>query len=98
MPVGNAGPNPAPATMFYQIKQKAKTNKTTPINPYIRKGLSELRVKAGIYAILGVGTKQSFARYADGKAPTLDVDKARRIEELFAQYGVTQPWGPVNNF
>lgn len=104
MPVGNAGPNPAPASRFYQIKQNAMTNKTTPFTRSFRKGLSELRVKdvpvvkAGIYAILGVGTKQSFARYADGKAPTLDVDKARRIEELFAQYGVTQPWGPVNNF
>lgn len=75
------------------------TNTTTPFTRSFRKGLAELRVKdvpavkAAIYDILGVGTKQSFARYADGKAPTLDVDKARRIEDLFAQYGVNEPWG-----
>lgn len=75
---------------------------TTPFVRAFRKGLAELRVKdvptvkAGIKTILGVTTKQSFARYADGKAPTLDVDKARRIEELFAQYGVNHPWGISN--
>jgi hypothetical protein len=68
-----------------------------------RKGLAELKVKdvqtvkSGIKDILGVGSKQSFARYADGKAPTLDVDKARRIEEIFARFGVTQPWGPAES-
>ena len=75
---------------------------TAPTNTFarsFRKGLSELRVKdvqavkAGILDILGVGTKQSFARYADGRAKTLDVDKARAIEALFFRYGVTQPWG-----
>ena len=75
------------------------TPTTTPFVRAFRKGLSELRVKdvqavkAGIRAILGVNTKQSFARYADGKAPTLDVDKARAIEALFLRYGVTRPWG-----
>ena len=65
------------------------------------KGLKELRVKdvpvvkAGIMDILGVGTRHSFVRYADGRAETLDVDKARRIEELFASFGVTDPWGPA---
>ena len=76
----------------------------TPNKPFVRafrKGLSELRVKdvpavkAAIRDILGVYTKPSFTRYADGKAKNLDVDKARAIEELFARYGVTQPWGNV---
>jgi len=67
-----------------------------------RKGLSELRVKdvptvkAAIYNILGVTTKQSFIRYASGRATTLDVDKARKIEELFIKYGVYEPWGPAS--
>ena len=74
-------------------------NTTTPFTRSFRKGLSELRVKdvpavkAAIYSILGVSTKQSFARYADGKAVTLDIDKARQIEELFIKYGVYEPWG-----
>lgn len=74
----------------------------TTITPFVRsfrKGLAELKVKDApavkeeIKGILGITTKQSFARYADGKAPTLDVDKARRIEEVFARYGVFEPWG-----
>ena len=31
--------------------------------------------------------------YADGKVANLDVEKARRIEALFAEYGVTNCWG-----
>lgn len=64
-----------------------------------RKGLAEVRVKdlpavkAEICAVLGVGSKQSFIRYADGKAKTLDVDKARAIEQVFTKYGVAEPWG-----
>lgn len=64
-----------------------------------RKGLSELRVKdvpvvkAGLLEILGVNSKQSFIRYADGKVANLDVEKARRIEALFAEYGVSNCWG-----
>ena len=64
-----------------------------------RKGLREIRVKdapdvrAAIFRILGVKTKQSFANYANGKMVNLDVDKARQIENLFLSYGVTEPWG-----
>ena len=64
-----------------------------------RKGLRELKVKdvaevrAGIYRILGVKTKQSFQRYNAGKAAKLDVLKAQQIEALFTAYGVTDCWG-----
>ncbi len=64
-----------------------------------RKGLSEVRVKdvpavkARLMAILGVTTKQSFIRYADGRVANLDVEKARRIEAVFAEYGVASCWG-----
>lgn len=76
------------------------TNQETPFDRSFRKGLSELKVKdvqtvkAAIYRVLGVTTKQSFARYADGKAVNLDIEKARRIEAIFARYGVFHPWGP----
>ena len=50
-------------------------------------------VRAGIYRILGVKTKQSFQRYSAGKAAKLDVLKAQQIEDLFAAYGVTDCWG-----
>lgn len=64
-----------------------------------RKGLREIKVKdapdvrAAIFKILGVTTKQSFSNYANGKTVNLDVDKARQIEALFASYGVTDCWG-----
>lgn len=77
---------------------------TTPSTnaPFVRafrKGLRELKVKdapaarAQILSILGVTTKQSFAYYANGRAQTLDVEKARRIEEVFRRYGISDPWG-----
>lgn len=50
-------------------------------------------VKAEIMDILGVTTKQSFIRYADGKVANLDVEKARKIEAVFAQYGIENCWG-----
>ena len=68
-------------------------------NKAFRKGLREIRVKdapdvrAAIFKILGVKTKQSFTNYANGKMVNLDVDKARQIENLFLSYGVTEPWG-----
>ena len=68
-------------------------------NKAFRKGLREIKVKdapdvrAAIFGILGVSTKQSFANYANGKMVNLDVDKARQIESLFASYGVTDCWG-----
>lgn len=64
-----------------------------------RKGLSEVRVKdvpavkAALMGILGVTTKQSFIRYADGRVANLDVEKARKIEAVFAEYGVAECWG-----
>ena len=74
---------------------------TTTINARkaFRKGLREIKVKdapdvrAAIFKILGVTTKQSFSNYANGKTVNLDVDKARQIEALFASYGVTDCWG-----
>ena len=72
---------------------------TTTAAKSFRKGLRELRVKdvpavkAGLLGILGVTSKQSFIRYADGKVANLDVEKAKRIETLFSQYGVTDCWG-----
>lgn len=74
-------------------------NQETNNTRAFRKGLRQLRVidvqpaKDKLMAILGVTTKQSFIKYADGKTATLDVDKARRIEQLFAEYGVTDCWG-----
>lgn len=63
------------------------------------KGLKELRVKdveqvrSAIISILGVTTMQSFRNYANGRVETLDVEKAKQIEALFASYGVNNPWG-----
>lgn len=63
------------------------------------KGLSELKVKdlpevrEALYIILRVTTPQSFRNYANGKVRNLDVDKARKIEALFAKYGIANPWG-----
>jgi len=63
------------------------------------KGLSEIRVKdlpdvrEALYRILRVTTPQAFRNYANGKVINLDVDKARQIEDLFAAYGVANPWG-----
>lgn len=68
------------------------------IEKAFRKGLREVRVcdvaevRNGLAEILGVGTKQSLARYSAGKA-NLDVEKAARIEELFKKYGVRDCWG-----
>lgn len=78
---------------------------TAPNTPFVRsfrKGLAEIRMKdsqairAELKGILGVSTKQGLAHYANGKAKSLDVDKARAIEEVFARYGVRDPWGPAS--
>lgn len=64
-----------------------------------RKGLSELKVKdvpavrARVARILGITTNVSFNNYASGRVKTLDVDKARQIEDVFSYYGVKEPWG-----
>lgn len=64
-----------------------------------RRGLSNLKVKdvdavrAEIMEVLGVTTRQSFLRYANGDAVRLDIDAARRIEEIFARRGVRDCWG-----
>jgi len=61
--------------------------------------MRELRVKdveqarTAIISILGVTTMQSFRNYANGRVETLDVEKAKQIEALFASYGVNNPWG-----
>lgn len=78
----------------------AKIN-AKPVYPEkaFRKGLSELRgkdlpaVREALYRILGITTKASFCNYAGGRTKNLDVDKARQIEDLFASYGVSCPWG-----
>lgn len=63
-----------------------------------RKGLRQLRVmdaqaaRKEIMSVLGVTTKQSFQRYANGKA-NLDVVKAARIAAVFTKYGVNDCWG-----
>ena len=64
-----------------------------------KRGMSELRVKdipdvrEALYHILRVTTRQGFLNYQNGKVQTLDVDKARQIEALFASYGISNPWG-----
>lgn len=64
-----------------------------------KKGLSELKVKdlpavrEALYGILGITTPQSLRNYANGKVQTLDVEKAKQIEVLFASYGINSPWG-----
>lgn len=74
-------------------------NANTPTVRSFRKGLAEIKfkdsqaVRAELKAILGVTTKQALAHYANGRIKNLDVEKARRIEEVFAKYGVTDPWG-----
>ena len=78
------------------MNNETKTQTTTRA---FRKGLSEVRVKdvpavkAEIMDILGVTTKLSFIRYADGKVANLDVEKARKIEAVFARYGIENCWG-----
>lgn len=70
-----------------------------PTTRAFKEGLRKLRVKdvpevkAKIMAILGVTTKQSYIRYANGRAVNLDVTKAARIQEVFAEYGVPDCWG-----
>ena len=75
-------------------------NKQTPnTTKAFRAGLRKLRVidvpavKQEIMGILGVTTKQSFLRYANGRSATLDVEKAARIQETFSKYGVPDCWG-----
>ena len=66
----------------------------------VRKGLREVKagdllmVKAHIRRILGLSdaSRMHFAWYLDGKMP-LDVVKAKQIEAVFNQYGVSNPWG-----
>lgn len=63
------------------------------------KGMRELRVKdvemarTSIMSILDVTTTQSFRNYANGRVDTLDVEKAKQIEALFASFGINDPWG-----
>ena len=77
----------------------ARTNTAKNPEKAFLKGLSELKVKdlpdvrEALYKILRITTPQHFRNYANGKVQTLDVDKARQIEALFAAYGVANPWG-----
>ena len=74
---------------------------TKPVNPNkaFRKGLSELRfkdlpvVREAICRILGITTSASFNNYASGRTKNLDIEKAQQIADLFASYGVLNPWG-----
>lgn len=75
------------------------TTTTNNTSKAFAKGLREIKVKdaadvrAAIFQILGIKSKQSFTYYAKGRAVNLDVIKARQIESLFASYGVTDCWG-----
>lgn len=74
------------------------TPTTTPITRAFEKGLREIRVKdvenvrAAIMEALGVKNHVSFRNYARGRN-NLDVAKAAAIADIFARYGVNQPWG-----
>lgn len=63
-----------------------------------RKGLRELKykdylpVKREIFRILGVSARRTFNAYADGKRE-LDIDKYKRIADLFRANGVSDCWG-----
>ena len=76
-----------------------QNNQNIPTTRAFNEGLRKLRVKdvpevkAEIMQILGVSTRQSFARYASGRASNLDVTKAARIQEIFSKYGVPDCWG-----
>ena len=76
-----------------------KNKQQIPTTRAFKEGLRKLRVKdvpevkAEIMAILGVTTKQSYIRYANGRAANLDVTKAARIQEVFAKHGVPDCWG-----
>lgn len=73
------------------------TNQSTNTKAFL-KGLRELRVKdvdaarADIMAALEINNPVSFRNYSKGLT-TLDVAKAARIQEIFAKYGVRDPWG-----
>ena len=77
----------------------AKGNTTIYHRKAFKKGLSEIKikdlqdVKRALMSILGVTTPQAFRNYLNGRVQNMDVDKASQIEDLFASYGVTQPWG-----
>ncbi|MBP5311829.1 MAG: hypothetical protein J6112_03230 [Clostridia bacterium] len=64
-----------------------------------RKGLSEVKVKDlphikhDIMQALGISTESSFSRYSRGLNKHLDIEKAKKIEDLFASYGVDNCWG-----
>ena len=75
-------------------------NNNTSSNPRaFRKGLRGLRVKdvqtvkQTIMGVLGITTPQSFIRYSYGKNQNLDIDKASKIEQVFAAFGVNDCWG-----
>lgn len=64
-----------------------------------RKGLREIKVKDqaavrhGVMAILGAKNISSFYFYSFGREQVLDVEVAKKIEQLFASYGVADCWG-----
>lgn len=53
---------------------------------------TRIELRKGLMNILGINTRTGLAAYAAGKMP-LDVVKAQKIEELFKQFGIHNPWG-----
>ena len=64
-----------------------------------RKGLQEVKVKdlpkvrKELMEALGVTSGASLSRYARGLNATLDIEKAKKIEAIFAEYGIENCWG-----
>ena len=77
---------------------KATTTKPNTARAFA-KGMRELRFKdmaaarADLMTALGINNQQSLRNYAKGLVKNLDVDKAAKVQAVFAKYGVREPWG-----
>ncbi|MFS0489945.1 hypothetical protein [Leadbetterella byssophila] len=50
-------------------------------------------VKVRIMRILGISNRVSFGQYKNGQQDIKDPEKKARVQALFEEYGVTDPWG-----
>lgn len=85
--------------MIWTFNQKNNMAREANPKKAFRKGFLEVKIKdqrdvrSALCTILGVYSAPSFQKYLYGRSASLDVEKARQIEELFASYGITEPWG-----
>jgi hypothetical protein len=50
-------------------------------------------VKLKIMQILHIRNRNSFGQYKNGQQDIKDSEKRKRVEQVFEQFGVTDPWG-----